>query len=337
MKKSEGQLVGVIGLFALIFSAVLTVLKYVGIAVLVAGAVFAILCIIEQIIEGIYYNGKKFRALREALNENTNKSNELNEHIKELRNAWIDYSPEDFGASAYSDESFYHYKKPHLSEVSNNTSNVYHCSLSVCKNAQNQPFKYLCKYFNIQVNESTLNKVEEVYNNFLAAEEGKQILLREREEIKDKYSRSIPFPIKWFRMKSFFEHLGYDPIDISDSHFPKYTFKYVSAGGNSSMTCDILLNIENLERFISYLYMQIDLKKSMKYQRALMTESLRDEIKKRDNYTCQKCGISIYQEPHLLLEIDHIVPISKNGRTTVDNLQTLCWRCNREKGNKLIN
>ncbi len=41
-------------------------------------------------------------------------------------------------------------------------------------------------------------------------------------------------------------------------------------------------------------------------------------------------------EPNLLLEVDHIVPISKGGLTIEDNLQTLCWKCNRSKGAKLF-
>ena len=61
----------------------------------------------------------------------------------------------------------------------------------------------------------------------------------------------------------------------------------------------------------------------------------RGHIMRRDNYTCQKCGLSIKDEPNLLLEIDHIIPLSKNGLTTEDNLQTLCWRCNRTKGSKI--
>ena len=44
---------------------------------------------------------------------------------------------------------------------------------------------------------------------------------------------------------------------------------------------------------------------------------------------------SLSKEPNLLLEIDHILPVSKGGLTTEDNLQTLCWRCNRSKGAKI--
>lgn len=56
----------------------------------------------------------------------------------------------------------------------------------------------------------------------------------------------------------------------------------------------------------------------------------------RDKYTCKNCGISTNDEPNLLLEIDHIIPLSKNGITTENNLQTLCWKCNRKKGSKII-
>jgi len=34
------------------------------------------------------------------------------------------------------------------------------------------------------------------------------------------------------------------------------------------------------------------------------------------------------------LEIDHLIPESKNGETVISNLQLLCRRCNRSKGNK---
>ena len=162
------------------------------------------------------------------------------------------------------------------------------------------------------------------------------MLKNERDYILKSISEQIPLLIIKFRRNKLIKKLGFDKIDFSQLYFPKYTFRYVSAGGNSSMSCDIVFNIENLDRFINYLSESIKFRKSVAGQRALMTSSLREKIKRRDNYTCQKCGLSIKDEPNLLLEIDHIIPLSKNGLTTEDNLQTLCWRCNRTKGSKIL-
>ncbi len=67
-------------------------------------------------------------------------------------------------------------------------------------------------------------------------------------------------------------------------------------------------------------------------QRRLMTPELRRRIKLRDNYTCQICGK--YMPDEVGLHIDHIVPISKGGKTVPSNLQVLCDKCNFSKGSK---
>ena len=53
---------------------------------------------------------------------------------------------------------------------------------------------------------------------------------------------------------------------------------------------------------------------------------LRAEVFRRDNHLCLKCGAEDG------LSIDHIVPVSKGGQNTLDNLQTLCMPCNISKG-----
>lgn len=136
-------------------------------------------------------------------------------------------------------------------------------------------------------------------------------------------------------MKKLEKKLGFEDIDLSDSYFPKFVFQYISPAGNSSYSTEIKLDINNMERFIRYLAEKVKFKKSVEGQRKLMTQRLRQEIKERDHYTCQSYGVSITDEPHLLLEIDHIVPVSKGGLTEESNLQTLCWKCNRKKSNKI--
>ncbi len=70
-------------------------------------------------------------------------------------------------------------------------------------------------------------------------------------------------------------------------------------------------------------------------QRTVMNTRIRQSILTRDNWTCRICGNSIYNEPNLLMEVDHIIPISLGGKTEPNNLQVLCWRCNRSKSNNL--
>lgn len=287
------------------------------------------------IYQHIYFNSDEFIEIKESIKEYTRECNELNEHIEELKSAYSGFKRIDYGEAKYIDNSIYNFKRPELKNVKE-SEYVYNCSLSVCKNAHQQPFKYLCKYFNIKPNEETLEKFENVLNDFSAAEQGKQLLKNKRDIILEGIINDIPFLIKTFSKKKLIRKLGFKDIDFSTLYFPKYTFSYTSGGGNSSMNCDIVFNIDTLDRFINYLSEIIKFKKSVAGQRALMTSSLREKIKKRDNYTCRKCGVSIKDEPNLLLEIDHIIPLSKNGQTTEDNLQTLCWKCNRSKGAKII-
>lgn len=286
------------------------------------------------VFEYFYFRSKKFLRIKESIQEYTNGCNELNAHIEDLKNAYVDVKQTDYGHADYVDKSLYNFKRPELKKM-RETPYVYKCSMTVCKNAQQQPFKYLCKYFNIKANEETLANFENVLNNFAAVEQGKVLLNAKRNKIVDGIITKIPFLIRTLRKKTLVRKLGFEDIDFSQLYFPKYSFRYVSAGGNSSINCDIVLNIENLERFIRYLSEQVKFKKSVAGQRTLMTPTLREYIKQRDNYTCQKCGISVAQEPHLLLEIDHIIPLSKGGITSEDNLQTLCWKCNRTKGSKV--
>ena len=110
----------------------------------------------------------------------------------------------------------------------------------------------------------------------------------------------------------------------------------MSAGGNSSQQTPIALNSPTLEALSVTLVEKIRWTKSAAGQRALMTARLRNQIKERDRYACLKCNISVAAESHLFLEVDHIIPVSRGGLSVPENLQTLCWRCNRSKGAKMV-
>lgn len=282
----------------------------------------------------IYYLGEKFSTLKESIKDNTKNCNELNEHIEDLKLSYADIRTIDYGNAEYIDKSVYNFKRPNLKNYKEQ-KNTYNCSATVCKNAKDQPFKYICKYFNIKTDEQTLDNFEKILNDFAAAEQGKILLRNERNKIIASIGEKIPFLVKIFDKNQLIKKLGFTEIDFSQLYFPRYSFRYISAGGNSSTSCEITLNLSNLEKFVLYLSDLVKFKNSIAGQRALMTISLREEIKKRDNYTCQHCGVSVRQEPNLLLEIDHKIPLSKGGMSVTENLQTLCWKCNRTKGTRI--
>ncbi len=61
-----------------------------------------------------------------------------------------------------------------------------------------------------------------------------------------------------------------------------------------------------------------------------LTRDLREEVFNRDGHYCKICG-----EEHNL-HIDHIIPLSKGGKTELSNLQVLCKKCNLQKYNKTM-
>lgn len=70
-----------------------------------------------------------------------------------------------------------------------------------------------------------------------------------------------------------------------------------------------------------------------KPKRKPIPKKLRFEIFKRDSFTCQYCG---RMAPEVILEVDHILPVSKGGKNDIFNLVTSCCDCNRGKSNIII-
>ena len=54
-----------------------------------------------------------------------------------------------------------------------------------------------------------------------------------------------------------------------------------------------------------------------------------DVVWRRNGGKCVYCGSTEN------LQLDHIIPFSKGGATTVENLQLLCQKCNLQKSNKI--
>jgi hypothetical protein len=66
-------------------------------------------------------------------------------------------------------------------------------------------------------------------------------------------------------------------------------------------------------------------------ERKGLSKKIRFEVFKRDSFTCQYCGKSA---PEVVLEVDHIKPVSKDGENDIVNLITACKACNAGKSDR---
>jgi 5-methylcytosine-specific restriction endonuclease McrA len=57
----------------------------------------------------------------------------------------------------------------------------------------------------------------------------------------------------------------------------------------------------------------------------------RQNLYTRDGYACQYCGHKFAPK---LLTYDHVLPFSKGGKTTWENIATACSKCNLKKRNR---
>lgn len=110
------------------------------------------------------------------------------------------------------------------------------------------------------------------------------------------------------------------------------TAEYVSPKGqnHASRTADYTL--KQMKAISEQYQANVDFQASKAYQRKLMTDSLRYDIMKRDNFRCVLCGRSAQEG--VKLHVDHIVPVARGGKTVPENLRTLCDQCNLGKSDK---
>ena len=170
--------------------------------------------------------------------------------------------------------------------------------------AYGNQIKYLIKYFGMRVNNDAIE-------DLLLLEEATKVLVNDFE------NKKVP--------KHFWNYV-----------LPVFSMKYVSPGGKTTRESCFVFGYSGVQYIRKNVESMMEKDNFAKRQRSKMTPALREYIKKRDHYTCQLCGDSIYKHPNLVLEVDHIIPVSKGGETTVDNLWTLCMPCNRKKSNNIL-
>ncbi len=322
-------------LFIILVAVVIaTVMQFLP-AIVIAAAVAAVLFAGLLILKNRYFSSEEFASIKEEIASVVAEHNEVSEYVEEIKNKRkFTIGKSSTGNHAHLAESrntsSWGYKRDrHVADYSSEF--VHNAGLQVVRNAAADPLKYLMKYFDIPATEEKLLEVEELGESISRLESAVSNLKKREADIAT--TVAPPAFITKFFMKEFQEKIGLSipPLQVP---YPSYKFQYVSAGGNSSQETKVTLDAKTIDSLIEVMSEKVKFKQSAAGQRALMTASFRTHIKTRDNFTCKYCSASISEEPNLLLEIDHIKPLSKGGLSVESNLQTLCWKCNRSKSNK---
>jgi hypothetical protein len=111
------------------------------------------------------------------------------------------------------------------------------------------------------------------------------------------------------------------------------SIRYTSPAGRNRYANYQTYSTEDVEGFVNQSYALEKERESKEYQRRILTPSLRYDILKRDNFKCVICGRTPKRDG-ITLHVDHIIPVSKGGKTEPENLRTLCSICNLGKSDK---
>ncbi len=280
-----------------------------------------------------YYASADFKKLKNTCDTLMSSQREFNQYITEK----IQSISKLFGTRVLRNETVvddeYDYIRPYKKNITPFTAEV---SSTVFASAENNPLDYVVKYFyhDKSMYPEQIRKLQLLVEELETLREAKQIIDNYKNEYRQ-YIGDVPGYVLENDEAGFYSRLGFAYIDERVLTV-EYRFSYTSNGGFAQRYFTVPMTEDTIVKLIEILENKLTSKEFAKEQRLLMTKKLRDSIKTRDNYTCCLCGNSIYQEPNLLLEIDHIKPVSKGGMTEESNLQTLCWKCNRSKGDKII-
>lgn len=205
-----------------------------------------------------YYDSNDFTQIKERMKKQIKEYNEFNSFLSETR----------------------HYIYNKQKEITDHST--YYSTLTVYKNAQLDPYKYLVKYFfkDKTIDENKLQIIESILQKYNTIEKTYSILQSEYYAI-EKYINSNMYFGAYVFSDMTMKKLGSQKLpQFNRDYYMSYHFSYTSPTDRNHYSYDIVLNEPELIKFAEYLNNQIKYRKSAKYQRQLMTPP----IKRADSF-----------------------------------------------------
>jgi len=176
-------------------------------------------------------------------------------------------------------------------------------------------------------------------------------LIRRWEERREQIRRIdflplIPIDCVWFNVKRFIERRDNPKCTCKECETKYHWTIYWMSTSACSIECKKKRKIKQNRKNREKLKSNPDYKRlrnhkqrakhyGVKYERVNI-----ESIFVRDAYKCKGCGTDVVRSKKYKpnqATIDHMIPLSRGGTHTRDNLITLCHQCNCEKANKTWN
>lgn len=155
-------------------------------------------------------------------------------------------------------------------------------------------------------------------------------------KLDDLISRAPAYSMNRSRLYLFVERMQSDSLEKSIRPvIPTYhiIFEYLSPKGRNYASRSFTFQVDDIKQYIEKISRLSVRRIEAQKERRLMTQDLRYRIMQRDHFRCVLCGRTT-EEDGVKLHVDHILPVSKGGKTVPENLRTLCEDCNLGKGAK---
>lgn len=182
-----------------------------------------------------YYDSDDFTQIKERMKKQIKEYNEFNSFLSETR----------------------HYIYIKQKEITDN--NTYYSTLTVYKNAQLDPYKYLVKYFfkDKTIDENKLQIIESILQKYNTIEKTYSILQSEYYAI-EKYINSNMYFGAYVFSDMTMKKLGSQKLpQFNRDYYMSYHFSYTSPTDRNHYSYDIVLNEPELIKFAEYLNNQI--------------------------------------------------------------------------------
>ena len=137
------------------------------------------------------------------------------------------------------------------------------------------------------------------------------------------------------RLKNIEKRLFHNKIKKADTDFVisirltlrKINGAFIADKQSSFQKSEIKLLLDKMRDRTNYFYNDKVIWDAIcRVERGKVSNKMRFKVYERDGYRCVRCG-----RKNVDLEVDHIFPIAKGGKSNFSNLQTLCHRCNALK------